>query len=118
MFSAGNIYHVSYLTQTLATITGRSYTLSYNLLDAGNLTGGPWSAEVNSIYFAASVSVDNTPIGDIISKTYPTVDTGFGWKLISSTFIATSGSTVLTFTTSQPPNYFYLTNISVTTTCV
>ena len=113
-FSAGNIGSKSYLRQGISTKPGVSYKLSYYLYDAGNLTGGPWEAtSANLIYFAASVSDNNTPIGDVISYTYPEVDNGFGWRYIASTFTATSPSTLLTFTTMQPPNQFYLTGISI-----
>jgi len=112
-FRAGNLYNKSYLRQAIPTVLGVTYTLSYYLFDAGNLTGGPWNASANLIYFSASVSADNTPIGNVISYTYPAVDTGFGWTQFTSRFTATSNSTLLTFTSSQPPQYFYLTGISV-----
>lgn len=112
-FRAGNVYRKSFLSQAIPTIPGISYTLSYSLFDAGNLSGAPWDDITNLIYFSASVSDDNTPIGNVISYTYPDVDNGFGWRLITSTFIAASQSTRLTFTSSHPPQFFYLTGISV-----
>lgn len=114
VFQLGNIYNKSYLSQRVPTTEGAAYTLSYYLLDAGNLTGGPWDSSANLIYFRASVSDDNTPIGAVINIPFPTVDAGSGWTLHTSAFVATSSSTLLTFTSSQPPNYFYLTDISVT----
>jgi len=111
-FSAGNLYHKSYLRQTIPTVEGVSYTLSYILLDAGS-AGAPWDSSANLIYFSASVSDDNTPIGEVISVSYPDVDPIRAWRRIFSTFVAKSEITLLTFTTQQPPLYFLLTDIWV-----
>ena len=113
----GNLYNKCYLQQTIPTKKDVSYTLSYYLFDAGNVgvpaPSGNWDENQNLIYFSASVSNDNTPIGDVISYAYPAVDNGFGWIRIVSRFVATSNATLLTFTSSQPPRHFYLTGISV-----
>jgi hypothetical protein len=113
-FQLGNIYNKSYLRQVIPTTAGLSYILSYYLFDSGNLTGAPWDATASLIYFSASVSNDNSPIGNVISYTYPAVDNGFGWRLFTYNFTATSNSTILTFTSSQPPLHFYLTGVSIT----
>ena len=113
-FSAGNIYRKSYLKQTIPTVEGVSYILSYWLYDAGSAGGSPWDNDANLIYFSVSVSGDNTPIGDVISTTYPAVHPPRAWRNITSRFIAKSDTTLLTFTTSQAPLYFLLTSISVT----
>jgi len=114
ILSLGNIYHKSYLKQTIPTITGVAYTLSYWLFDAGSAGGSPWDSNANLIYFSASVSDNNTPIGDVISVSYPAVDPPRAWRQITSRFVATSYATLLTFTTQQPPLYFLLSSISVT----
>jgi hypothetical protein len=112
-FAAANMYHKSYLRQTIPTVEGVTYTLSYWLFDPGS-AGAPWNSNANLIYFSASVSIDNTPIGDVISVSYPAVDPPRGWSHVTSTFIAKSEATLLTFTTQQPPQSFLLTSISVT----
>ena len=114
ILSLGNIYHKSYLKQTIPTVEGVTYTLSYWLFDAGSDGGSPWDSNANLIYFSASVSDDNTPIGDVISVSYPAVDPPRAWRNITSRFVAKSTATLLTFTTQQSPLFFLLSSISVT----
>jgi len=115
VFALGNLFNKSYLRQRLATVKGFSYTLSYYLLNLGNINASEdrWNESQNLIYFSASVSDENSPLGPVISITYPTSDVGFGWTLVRSTFVAISCSTLLTFTSSHSPYYFYLTSVSV-----
>jgi len=112
-FRAGNLYNKSYLTQRIRTVVGIPYTLSYYLFNAGSLNSGNWNSSQNLIYFSASVSENNTPIGPIVSISYPATDNGFGWRNVTSRFIAKEKLTLLTFTIMQPPNFFYLTGITV-----
>ena len=92
------------LQQSVPTIPGKTYTLSYSLYDDGGSA---------PIYFSASIDMDIIPDSVIDYLTGPD-DPGFYWTQYSFTFVAIQSSTLITFTMQQYPDYFYLTNISLT----
>jgi hypothetical protein len=108
-----NKYKKSYLTQSIPTVKGVTYTLSYWLFNNGSVGLGPWDSSANLIYFSASVLGDNTPIGAVTSFSYPTFVPVIPWTKYTSTFVAISNATLLTFTSQQPAGAFLLSSISV-----
>ena len=98
----GNTYTNNTLTQTINTVNGEIYTLSYYLQNGDSGNGQ---------YFAVSLDGGNT----IIPGSLVTTDgygNAFNWTLYTFVFTAT-GSTDLTFITRNDPDYFDLTAISV-----
>jgi hypothetical protein len=92
------------LQQSVPTIPGKIYTLSYSLYDDGGSA---------PIYFSVSIDTDSIPDSVIDYLTGPD-DPGFYWTQYSFTFVAIQSSTLITFTMQQYPAFFYLTNISLT----
>ena len=104
--SMGNNSHVGklYILQTISTVPGTKYTLSYYLLNQG---GSGYQ------YFAASLDNGNTIVpGSLVYTPDTSSSSGFDWTLFSFDFVATS-STVLKFTFQNNPAEFWLTNISI-----
>ena len=110
------------LSQTINTVIGQRYILSYYLQNMG---GGPnqyFATSINNITIPNSIislqSNDITPVDPNNFYLYPS-----GWIHYSFYFVATSVNTVLSFTTKHdkslypyPPPvdvYFNLTNISI-----
>ena len=101
-YSARNVDSMVELSQTIATNPGQLYTLFYYLADSG---GGATQ------YFAASLDGGSTVLpGSVISVTGGNIQST-GWMYYRFTFIASSSSVDLTFTTRQDPGYFWLTYI-------
>src|SRR5262249_32302313 len=93
-----------FLTQTLATTPGVSYTLSFwlsNPLDGG---GTEWLVKVGAT---------GTTLTTLMDVTNPST---FSRKNFTFTFTATSSSTDLQFGFKHPPDWFYLSDVSVTPT--
>lgn len=84
------------ISQTLATVAGTLYTLSYDLR---NLSSS------STAYFSVSAGASNL-------LTIPSA-LSFGYTHITQTFLATSNSTVLSFSFRQDPSYWGLDNVSV-----
>jgi hypothetical protein len=90
---------LGYLTQTLATTPGVTYTLDFWLSNPVGGTGTEWL-----------VSVGGNTLMDVHNA--PT----FNYTEFTFTFTATSSSTNLQFGFAHPPNWFYLDDVSVTAT--
>jgi hypothetical protein len=95
-FGPGNL---EFLTQTLATTPGVSYTLSFWLSNPLGGGGTEWL-----------VRVGGNTLTDVTNP--PT----FSLKPFTFTFTATSSSTDLQFGFKHPPDWFYLSDVSVTPT--
>ena len=101
-WKAGNVRSDAYLTQTIQTVPGHPYILSYYLK----------SSDTDGQVIHFDVSLNNVSIpGSEIFVNSP--DPGFDWTLFSFSFTATTTSTDLTFVTRNDPEYLRLTAISV-----
>jgi hypothetical protein len=87
---------LGFISQTLATTAGTSYTLSFWLAHPVTETGTEWQ-----------VSVGGTILTDVHDAA------NFGYTQYTFTFTATSSATTLQFGFFDPPSYFYLDDISV-----
>jgi hypothetical protein len=90
---------LGFIAQDLATTTGVNYTLSFWLAHPFTDTGTEWL-----------VSVGGTTLTDVHD------DANFGYTQFTFTFTATSSNTVLKFGFLEPPQYFFLDDVSVTPT--
>jgi len=95
-------FSLVFLTQTLATTAGASYTLDFWL---SNPIGGPgteWLVKVGATAgtLATLMDVTNAP--------------AFNYTHYTFTFTATTSSTILQFGFKHPPDWFYLDDVSVT----
>jgi hypothetical protein len=88
---------LGFLTQTLATTAGVSYTLDFWLSHPNSDSGTEWL-----------VRVGGTTLMDVHNAG------NFGYTEFTFTFTATSSSTALQFGFAEPPAYFYLDDVSVT----
>jgi hypothetical protein len=88
---------LGFLTQTLATTAGASYTLDFWLANPVGGSGTEWLVKVGGTTLK---DVQNAPASGFTHYTF--------------TFTATSSSTVLQFGFVHPPDYFYLDDVSVT----
>jgi hypothetical protein len=89
------------ISQTLATVPGQTYTLSFYYDGGQNSAAGPTELEV--LWNGTAVTG-----GTIVNAPTST------WSQRTFTVVATSASTVLEFTGEQAPAVLYLTGISVT----
>ena len=92
----GPVGSVGGITQSLVTVAGVSYSISFDLSNDG---GTPNFFDVD---FGTSQLFSATDSG------------AFGFTSFSTTAIATGASTTLSFAFRQDPNFFSLDNISVT----
>jgi hypothetical protein len=90
---------LGYITQTLATTQGVSYTLDFWLSHPSTSTGTEWL-----------VRVGGTTLNDVHDAA------NFNYTEFRYTFTATSSSTQLQFGFFEPPAYFYLDDVSVLST--
>jgi hypothetical protein len=88
---------LGFLSQTLTTTVGASYTLSFWLSHPVSDTGTEWLVRVGG-----NTLMDVHDAGN------------FGYTQFTFTFTATSSSTVLQFGFAEPPDYFYLDDVIVT----
>ena len=86
----------TYLSQSIPTIAGQMYTLSFYLAD-------PQGGTPN--YFAVSFGTATFSITNFSA--------GFGWTLFQLSDMATGSTTDLKFTFRQDPNYWFLDNVAV-----
>lgn len=89
------------ITQTLTTVAGQTYTLSFYYDGGSNSSTG--TTELQVLWNGTAVSG-----GTIVNATTNT------WKQYTFTVTATGASTVLEFSGRQDPAVLYLTGISVT----
>ncbi|MCX5807733.1 MAG: carbohydrate binding domain-containing protein [Proteobacteria bacterium] len=87
-----------YLSQSISTVAGQTYTISYYLKNWGG-SYNEFSLAINSGTLAGSVLVN--------------ADT-FDWTNYQFNFTATSSATNLTFYGRQDPTAYFLDNVSVT----
>jgi len=87
------------LSQTLATVSGATYTLSYELAHDSTNQENDFSASWGGVVIPGSVLVNVA---------------SFNYTLFSFTETATSSSTVLQFNGREVPAWFDLDNVSVT----
>jgi hypothetical protein len=88
--------NLGYISQTLATTAGAMYTLDFWLNHGSGAPGTEWL-----------VSVDGNTLMDVHDAP------AFGYTEFTFTFTATSSSTTLQFGFAEPPNWFYLDDVSV-----
>jgi len=98
----GPVGSKGFLSQTLATVKGKSYDLSYFLKNDGGKKPN---------FF--SVSVGNT-----VLLSLEDFSSAFDFNKFTSTFTATNTSTPLKFAFRQDSNKFRLDNVSVTATAI
>jgi hypothetical protein len=91
------------LSQTLTTVPGQTYTLSF-YYDAGVNSGFDGDITDLQVYWNGSA----VPVSSIENASAST------WEVYSYNVVATGTSTVLEFTGRQDPATLYLTNVSVT----
>jgi PEP-CTERM motif len=96
-FGATNLFDDS-LSQTLSTVAGATYTLSYELAHAETDSVNDFSASWGGATVAGSALV-NAP--------------AFAYTLMTFTVTATSSSTVLEFSGRENPSWYDLDNVSV-----
>jgi len=110
-WEAGNVNYDAYLTQTIQTVPGHSYTLSYYMKsDSRTLRDG------RVVHF--DITLNNVSIPGIeILVIGPIYYPGFDWTLFSVSFTAITTSTELTFVTRNDPDYLNITAISVIEQC-
>jgi len=84
------------VAQTVTTILGHTYQLSYFI---GNTTAGTPFGTMSTV----NVSINGVPtFSDTNSDTSPAGGTTQDWKQFTHTFVATGGSTTLTFLNGDP----------------
>jgi hypothetical protein len=88
---------LGFLTQTLATTAGVTYTLDFWLANPSGGSGTEWLVRVGGVTLA-----------DVTNSS------AFGYTHYTFTFTATGSSTALQFGFVHPPDYFYLDDVSVT----
>jgi hypothetical protein len=87
---------LGFISQTLTTTVGTSYTLSFWLAHPYTDSGTEWLVRLGG-----NTLMDVHDAGN------------FGYTQFTFTFTATSSSTVLQFGFLEPPNYFFLDDVSV-----
>lgn len=87
------------LEQTLTTVAGESYTLTYELAHASSDAANDFSVSWGGVTIPGSVLVNTA---------------GFDYQSYSFTVTATSSSTVLAFAGREVPSWFDLDDVSVT----
>ncbi len=87
------------LEQTLTTVAGETYTLTYELAHAASDSANDFSASWGGVTIPGSALVNAA---------------GFDYTSYSFTVTATSSSTVLAFAGRENPSWFDLDNVSVT----
>jgi len=111
VFAFGDVDTSGVLSQTLATVSGADYAVSFDL---ATLTA---SEQCDSTTSAFSVSIGDTTYSLTpaqIDAACSTDDVAAGqYETISLTFTATAATSTLTFEGNNNVNYFYLTNVIV-----
>lgn len=94
--------HPLTLSQTVATVIGQQYTFSLELAFSGNS---------QSSLFSMSQSGSGTPL---VTVAAPTTNAAVPYQLYSSTFIADSTSTTVSFSGANSNGVTYVDNVSLT----
>jgi hypothetical protein len=105
----GPVGSVGSLSQTLNTVAGDVYSVSFELANLGSPPDS-FSATIGGDTILAEDSVGPSEI------TIPNVGSYYIFSAYNYTFTATGSSTPLDFTFRQDPSYFVLDNVSVTGT--
>jgi hypothetical protein len=93
----GPVSGLGYISQTMATTAGTTYTLRFWLAHPFTDSGTEWQ-----------VSVGGTVLADVTDAA------NFNYTQYTFTFTATSAATELKFGFKEPPSYFFLDDVSVT----